>query len=487
MPTTRLTAVVAVAFLAAPVSPAAEPWELLKLVPAGTNGVLTINVQRMMASPRAQADGWAKLDHTELLAGAVPVGPNIERLVVAKALDPAALAAGGSVALIPTRAAVDLAQLAGKLGASPDTIDDQPVLRTSAGGFYLPMDGNLLAAVWGGSRQQVAGWARAARAAEKSPLRREFSDVVANLAGRSHICLVVDLHDLLDRPAVQAAVANTQAVRGDADLAKQLETYLAGLSTGVLTAEVATRGLETRLTLNSRALPGKLSPEVMKAFLVELLDRNGARLEDLPSAVAKSSQRSFSFEFRLSDPELAAITHLFVPPLPAATDAAGIAVAPAGPTAEATGKYLKLVDRQVDGLRRKLPAAGDDSVATLWYDSAANAIVVTSVLGVDPQAVEYGMSTAGRLRAIADSYRGQPIRLAELNHGAYLYALSSGGRGLLGWNPTVQVNTNLPQVRAQQAEVIRKDAANRAQVWKDIETKRADLRAVMASKYKLAN
>lgn len=328
---------------------------------------------------------------------------------------------------------------------------------------------------------------RAAKAADKSPLHRELTSTVADTAGRHHLCLVVDADELFDPAQLAAAVAETKAVKGDADRAGQLQTYLAGLTTVTLTADVADRGLVTRLYLNSRALPGKLPPDAVKAFLVELLDRNGAPLEDLPSAVGGVSRRAFHFDFRLSDPELARITHLFLPPLPGATDAAGSAVAPAGPTAEATGRYLKLVDRQVDGLRRKLPGAHDSHAALVWYDSAANAIVTTSVLGVDPQAADYGVATAGRLRAIADSFRGLPIQLAELQDKAYLYAMSSGGRGLLGWNPVTQVNTNLPRVRAQQAEVVRRDAANREQVWKDIDAQRSDVRGAVAAKYKLTN
>lgn len=150
MSAVRLSAV-AVALLAADAS-AAEPWELLRYAPVGSNGVLVVNVQQLLASPRAQKDGWAKLDRTEYLAGAVPVGPNMERLVAVKAFHSATPGRGGAVALIPTRSALDLAQLGAKLGGTADTVGGEPAVRTAAGGYLLPLAGNVLGAAWGGSR-----------------------------------------------------------------------------------------------------------------------------------------------------------------------------------------------------------------------------------------------------------------------------------------------------------------------------------------------
>jgi hypothetical protein len=461
-----------------------EPWELLKYAPAGANAVLGIDVQKLLASPRAKTDGWAKLTHTEYLAGAVPVHPAVRRVVAVNRLHPAAPGLGGAVALLPTTKPIDMATLPGKVGGEADTVGGGPAVRAACGGYFLPLTDTLLAAVWGGDKQQVAGWARAARASTAPPLSRDLTRTFAELVNRHHIVAVVDVDELFPRPAVAAAVQNCEALKGGPDVSADLTGFLSGLSTVALTADVADRGLVARLTLTSRTLSNKLPADALKAFLVEQLGRAGAPLEDLPAAMAKVSGRTATLDFLLSDPELARLTHLFLPPLP--SNAEAVAVAPAGPTGEATARYLKLIDQRVDGLRRKTAVGEDYLAAPVWYDAAANALLTTSVLGVDPAAVEYAFGTAARLRQLADSLRGQPLQLAALEGQAYYVVNTFGGRGFFGfWNPYAftRVDTNLPQVRAEQAAVVERDAANRAKVWAEIAAKRSDIQGALVTKY----
>ena len=56
-----------------PTAVAADATDLLKYIPPQANTVAVINVANLFASPRATKEGWAKLDHTEYLAGAVPL------------------------------------------------------------------------------------------------------------------------------------------------------------------------------------------------------------------------------------------------------------------------------------------------------------------------------------------------------------------------------------------------------------------------------
>ena len=174
------------ALLAAAQPPSPEPWELLKYAPPQANSVLTINVHRLMASQRAEKDGWAKLDHTAYLAGAVPISPTVERIVVAKALEPAAPGHGAAVAILPTRSALDLAALGQKLGGTPVTIGGEPAMQMPNGGLLVPLANTVLGAAWGKSKPQLAAWARGARAADKSPLSRLLTSTVADTAGRNH-------------------------------------------------------------------------------------------------------------------------------------------------------------------------------------------------------------------------------------------------------------------------------------------------------------
>ncbi|MDB5310139.1 MAG: hypothetical protein JWO38_4341 [Gemmataceae bacterium] len=479
---------VAVIAMSAPAARSADPADLLKYAPNQANAVVVINVEKILSSPRAVKEGWAKLDHTEFLAGAIPVNPHIERTVIFKEIHPHTPAGGPTFAVAATKHPVDIDQLVKLTGGEATTVGEEPAVLTPNKSLLIPLDKQLLGVAWSDNRQDVTRWVRAAKTATASPLARFLNATVRTIGMRHHVLIALDTEDLFDGEQAGVAVALTKALEGDREQAAAVQKFVAKLKGVVLTVDITTDGLAAALRFDSAATTVKVKPEAFKAFVLETLARNGATTEDLRAAAPEAAAGVVTLRFKLSDPELARIMGLFLPPLPALSSE-GIPVAPAGVSPEATRKYVQAVNRILDELKQQNKRARDYEQTALWYDVAANRIETISVLNVDKAAVEYGLGTAARLRAIADSLRGVPVQISMVESKAYAVTYYRGGLIWSGRRPGIMAvpvqESNLPTIRQQEAEVIQRDRENREKLWAAIDQQRSEIRRVIAEKYKI--
>src|SRR4051812_35635000 len=171
---------VALAALAATPARAADPPDLLKYLPARANAVVVINLDAILASPRAVKGGWGKLDHTEYLAGAIPINPRIARAAVAKELHPHAAARGEAFAAVWTKQPLDADKLVKMTSGEAVTAGGEPAVVTPRGSVLVPLAADVLGVAWTDNRQEVGRWAKAAKAATASPLARYLNAAAYN-------------------------------------------------------------------------------------------------------------------------------------------------------------------------------------------------------------------------------------------------------------------------------------------------------------------
>lgn len=469
---------------------AAEPDDLLKYIPRSVNTVAVVNVAEILATKRAEKDQWAAGDHAHYLAGAVPVHPGIERYLVAKELSPDAPGEGEVLAVIPLKGPVDIEKFAASQRGYVDRVSGEPVAVTSRGSIGVELADKVLGLARTESRQDVSRWLRYAKIANASQQSRYLNAAVYNTAKRHHILIAVDLDDLFPPKQVGLAVARSEVLGKDSKTAYAVDSYLAKLVGVRFTADFKADGIAAEIRLDSNA-PAEVSPDVLKAFLIELLDRNGAALEDLRTAAVKAEGKAVTMTFRMSDPDLARVMGVVAAPAAGVAEAYGVGVAPTGVTPEATRRYYRAVNKVIDDLKGQYKKAKDYGKTIVWHDTAANRIDTMSVLNVDPVVAEYGAGTAARVHAIADSLRGLPVQAAILESKAYVTAymprvsvLTRGGPRVNPWafSGPQSVQTNLPQIREQQAELVKKDAESRTQLWAQIDRQRSDVRRAVAEK-----
>src|SRR5262245_54353182 len=124
----RRTLCLALIAVTAPASAAADPSDLVKYIPSPVNTLCVVNVQSILSSPRAGKGKWDQIDHTEYLAGAVPVNPNVERLLTATEFAPSHKGRAGAVGVLTTKKPVDLAKLAASFGGEITTAGGEPAV-----------------------------------------------------------------------------------------------------------------------------------------------------------------------------------------------------------------------------------------------------------------------------------------------------------------------------------------------------------------------
>lgn len=473
-----LVAVITAALAARPAA-AAEGDELAKFLPDPFNAVAVINVSTILKSERAQKEGWAKADHTEFLAGAVPVHPSIERILLATEIIPQRPGAGRTLAVIPLKNPIDLEKLAKMRGGDVTTVaGEKCIVCPNEENYLIPLSDTVVGAIKTDHRPEVGKWMKEAKDSKKSPLSTYLNSALYT-TGRTHNIFVgLDTEDLLGPKKAKALVDISTAVKGTPE-APAVEAFVAGLRGLRFTANIRTDGIDARILIDSRVEP-KFRPETMKDFLLEILDRNGAGLEDLLGATAKIDGKSVVLAFKINDSELAKVMSIFSVPAHNIGDEIPLVGNQVNP--DATRRYFKAVNQITDDLRKKAIKLDELEKSALWHDTAANKIESMSVLGVDPAVIDFGRGTAGRLRVMAHSLAGLPVKGQELDEQTYaMVSPHQFGWGSFGGQFVTQ--SNYPEIMQKKQKLIKEDAAARTKIWKQVDDERTRVRDVMKSKY----
>lgn len=479
-------AVAAVAGAAA----AQDAVALLNFIPPQANTIAVINTAGILASPRAQQEGWAKKDHTEYLAGAVPLNPLVQRMLLARELHPENPAAGGTLAIMPVTRPFTLAQLAERIGGTETQLGDEPCVVSRTGIYYFALGDQLIGTARSDNKQEIARWLRFARTNKQSQLHRSLNAAAA-ISDRNHITIAVDCEHMFDNHEIDLAVAMCESIRTSREQSDMVNRFFRRLRAVVTTINITADGVTARVRVDSTGMDLKLDPEFVKAFVVETLARSGAMLEDMERARTERVDSGIAMTFQISNSELARVMSLVLPAAAIPPDSPGIAVAADGPNAQATLRYFNNINSILDDLQKQNKRASDYLKTAVWHDTAANKIEQLSVIGVDPSVVEYAQGTAQRLHMIADSLRGVPAKVEELQGQAYALGfmprvgLWGGGRGRI--NPFAfmggNVQTNVGEIANKQAQVVKDDEKNRTKLWDDIGGKRSEMRSMIAEKY----
>ena len=486
----------AIAFLAAvavgvaadrPAAGQTNPSDLLKYVPRMVNTVAVVNTQAILRSDRARREGWAKMDHTEYLAGAVPINPSIERLLLATEFVPQQPGDGNGLAVAPLDEPYDPEAMATARGGEVVEVADRKAVICPNGISFVPLKGNILGIARTNSTQDLSRWVRFAETAgdSKTPLQSEYLRQCAYATGLEVQILVgLDTEDLFTRDQAQAAAAANPALAQDQDTLDGISAFVGELRGVRFTANVRDNGLAATIRFDSHVVP-QFPPEAFKGFVIDILEKNGAMLEDLRAAKAMVDKHTVILTLQVTDEELARIMSIVVPTASGVSESDVMRVTPSGVNLDATRKYYLTVCRILDQLRRqyKTPTSLRSYPRTaVWHDTAANKIQAMSVIGVDKAVADFGLGTAARLHEIANSLQGVPAEVQDAQSKLY-YIAERQSLYRMGTNPiALPYGNNIAQVRAAQEQAINSDKDTRETIWSQIADERARVRSEVSSR-----
>jgi hypothetical protein len=158
--------------------------------------------------------------------------------------------------------------------------------------------------------------------------------------------------------------------------------------------------------------------------------------------------------------------------------------------AVASQKYFTALDRILKDLQKANRKATNYARTATWHENFAGRIAALPTESVDPELVEYGARTASNLRGLAASLRGVAVDVqAQQRSLVYDVQATPGGEYFSIWGaygyrtPSVNVSSNLRDIRERQAQAVAAGGQDREQIWRMITDDRAQIARRMREKY----
>ena len=451
--------------------------DLLPRVPESVNTIVVLN----MKSIREQS---GQKGGPQIVAGSVVPGA-VDLVLFATHLEPGKLEARKSMGLIQLNKSITVDDLLDRPGGSKIDLGGESAVMHPRKGYYVLLKPDLVGIGRNITRQELYRGIKFARTNNKVVIAKYLTDAIEAASG-SEIVGALDMENMLDVKAVHARLTASELLAGrDPGELDSICALVASIKGASLT--VGGRQLdqaEVRLEFGKRV--GQRG-ELVKSLFLQALNDLGMALSDFQNAKVVADDQTVRLQVKLSDEGLIRIMSIFLPPTPEMLNAA--AAASAGPklesngvSLEATKRYYQAVSTMLADVKRRSRSATDYVHTATWHETYANNIENLSAQYVDPDVLKFGEAQAGRLRSIARSLRGVAAETGALEEGS-VYIGAATGTWFGGTSMNVQ--SNISEIRSRQAEIIRKDATRRLDLWEAIDNDQRNLVKTIRSRYGL--
>lgn len=467
---------------------------LLKLLPSSSNVIAVVHVDQVLGSARGVKEDWAGRQQDRFLAGASMIPPNVTTLVQGMQVRPEASTLISSTTLMPFPDGFDLWAFADReKEATHDTIADVPAVQARHNSLYINLPGSILAVLTPAARQEAARYVRSMAVTAKADLSLNYLTRTAQLPHQ--IVIAIDLQDVARPDRLQQEVASLEGVRGNAALQQELVDLLANLE-GVRFCADVQDSTNAVLAADFRKAPGK-NALLLKSLMLRLIADAGLHVEELDIATAVVEGNSLALKMNaFSDTSLRMVLSLISSSSPGAAPKSAATKTPASATttnsvdAKASRRYFQTISQSLDDLQvasRKNRGLGQSAT---WYDNIARKIDKLPTLGVDPELIDYGAATSRNLKGLAASLKGVAIEVDAVGKSlvwkstydpGYTEANIWGGLGYRA--PSVQVDSNLQQVREKQADAVVRGEKDRERAWQVVLEQRDTMKTTVQARY----
>ncbi len=379
-----------------------------------------------------------------------------------------------------------IADIAKHERASSEQIVGSFACLSPRGIYFVQLAPGILGAVQPPDRRAVSAWVRSGAASNGSNLS-PFLKTALDATDDALIVIAVDLTDMLNPLQVRAWLAASPRlkVRKNLDEVAALVASIRGARLAVNVTDTA----NARLVLDFDKPIG--SQSLLREVVLQWLDDAGAQTEVIAQARTSVENKSFAFEAPLDDSALRRLLSLIQSPHLAEKDETANLENPA-PNAVATANYYSSVCDLLNSLIRKNQNAVNYDKTALWHETFARQIANLPTTGVDPELAAWGRDVSGKLMALASSLRGVPVEVNQLENSIrvntstdYAWYANSAENGPMYFPAWVHTQSNAGDVRAQQEDVIAKNADQREAIWSMLRNSTAQVAHDMEYKYKI--
>jgi hypothetical protein len=480
----RSVAAVAVFACAAPFVAAGDDFaDLIRRLPASANTVAVINVKAIRESTGAR-------DVSQVAGMTFP--STIDMAIYATHLEPSTLETRSTCGLARLNRKQTLKEMATQSNGEVVNVGEMTIVDFGRRGRAFLLADNLVGFGRGINHQDLFRWKQFADSNQRSALPNYLTEALS-AAPDAAIFVALDMEHMVELRSTCERVSQAKAAEGfSKGRIEGCSTLLTGLRGITFTVSQKDPGW-SEVRLDFAGDVGR-DGTMVKAMFLEALDDLGAMIEDFQYAKVTMAPHTVTLGVRLSENSLMRIMSVFAPP-PAPTPPL-----PAAPHLEANGvdlnatrQYFKHIDRLLDDLDRTTRNSSNYLRSATWHETYANRIEDLNPHYVDADVVKYSQTLMAKLRTLAWSLRGVVVEVGALDRGMtdIAHGITSpmpswrymprwfGGNGGVG----LQVDTNVSQLRTQQAEIIRQDASRRTKIWESINEDRRTMLKTVQERY----
>ena len=491
--------------------------EMASRVPNSANAIALINVDKVLDSPMAVAEGWREDPVKRFAAGLTSLPCDARQVLLAAQLDLASMRPLWELGMVAVDHAPSAADLAAQHNGVPDAVAGLPAVQLPDNSYVVRLSDTLLGAHAPGNRQAVSRWLRESHGG----LPPYLEEAVGYAQQGTEFVVAVDLQDAV---ALRDALAQLEGVDNpvlnaatiDSGELAELLASVQGVMLGVTFGERAFGMIKLDFGRDASMLAGIVHP-----LFLAILEQRGLMIDEFYDWKAKVEGPRVMFGGYLTGSGLMRLTSLLDLPSQALHSAGRTrwsTAAPAGgqspdegiPAAQSAGaegaiapetsgvasagdlqdiveptrQYFQKVGHLLSDLRSRKRGAGTFGQIGVWYERYARRVDRLPMASVDDQMLDYG------------GYVGNRLRIASA-------AIHSGGvQSRLGQIAAVRegVPVSWFEQDVRRPMTLREEAAARAhartyarteagatvqQIEREIDAATAEIRRLMAKKYQV--
>lgn len=477
-------------------------------VPKDANTLVLMNADKMFGSKVAAEGNWKARRKAAFDAGLLALPPDATEILLAGRQD---LEYGDSVwelALVKLLNDRNVSTIAARFGGSMDTILGRSAARLPNDQYVVQITPNMVGSYTPANRQDVSRWLRSTD--QTSSLRMSpYLDKAFGYATEfgTPVVMAIDLEGMVSAEHVKGKIEFLESLKGmdvPVDQFVKVISSIRGVTLGVTLVDQEIASI--RVDFAESPMP---IAKVAKPLLIEVLQRQGAMIDEIREWTPSISGNTFFLKGKMGDSGNRRV--LSVLELPQSLSQAMQEASSPGADPEGSAKLLAtqqywqsvttlLEDLRIKPKRDHVKTFGQ---AAIWYDKYARKIDNLPILNVDEEMLNFGVSIASMLRDCESTMKGvgmrTSLRTASNNPTSGGFSYSSGGyranTGYYGvdFGPTGSTVT-LGAGRASLQAKSRSDAVIRGQertagastvqgIWQQIDEMTAETRRKMVNKY----
>ena len=372
--------------------------QLLPKVPATANTVVMIDVQRTLATPLAQQEGWGKKLELAYVSRPIFLPPEASKLVMASALEPGNdFLQHWEVAVMELADPLSMRTIARSEGGYTDTINGVDVAWTPSNAYFVALSDRELGVLSPADRQFVSRWIGYATK-NQSVMLSDYLRQATQLANEQiQILMAIDLTDVV-QPHELAEKIEDSPLFQKAQLSKEAVIPLLSSLRGAGLRVAIDDDAQAQLRIDFGQDVTPLKP-VARELVFQVLNDQGVMVEEPESWKVEVKGQTILIEGSLSQDGLRRVFSVIELPtakfsmLPEQPESTTPEAEPESLIRESSRTYFRSIDVLLKDLKRELQ--GNKAVSAI-LERYAGKIDRMPILHVDDDLLDYGSGVAKR-------------------------------------------------------------------------------------------